>query len=192
MSDAGECARCHARLHPLAAFCRHCGLIVPRKSQIVMPEGLLRIARRHRSLMGVSGIFLVVHLLFVLAAVSGLFSIEVTAIAWCMLVVVLVLCMLSLSDALRLGVSASVLLVFLGLIPLVNLAVVLWLCRRAIVELHVAGVRVGFLGTKGDDVEVIEYEHRCRSCGYDLRGLTSLRCPECGLGFAPPVMTGIN
>src|SRR5918993_998115 len=26
---------------------------------------------------------------------------------------------------------------------------------------------------------------RCASCGYDLRGLEQLRCPECGLAFDP-------
>lgn len=28
-------------------------------------------------------------------------------------------------------------------------------------------------------------EMRCRSCGYDLRGLEEHRCPECGRGFDP-------
>ena len=28
-------------------------------------------------------------------------------------------------------------------------------------------------------------EMRCRTCGYDLRGLEEHRCPECGRGFDP-------
>jgi hypothetical protein len=33
---------------------------------------------------------------------------------------------------------------------------------------------------------------RCTSCGYDLRGLEQLRCPECGLAFDPNYLPPVN
>src|SRR5688500_7093799 len=44
-------------------------------------------------------------------------------------------------------------------------------------------------GDRGDDggrtPDAAAPPRRCAACGYDLRGLEQLRCPECGLVFDP-------
>jgi OPA family glycerol-3-phosphate transporter-like MFS transporter len=38
--------------------------------------------------------------------------------------------------------------------------------------------------------EYLDSRRTCRDCGYDLRGLPGVRCPECGLEFAPAHRAG--
>ena len=193
MSDTGECTRCHARLLTLAAFCNRCGLVVERKSELAVPDDLRRIADRHRYLMRVFVVHVCTTALMALqlpnpdpyVALGG-------GVLFVITLILVMLSVLSMSDALHYGATVSVLLTTLCLIPILNLIIVLWLSQRATHELRVAGIRVRFLGARKGDVDLIVFVHRCRSCGYDLRGLTSLKCPECGMGFAAPAMTGIG
>lgn len=188
MSESGECLRCNVRLPALAAFCHRCGFVVERKPQVSVPNELRTLADRHRRLMRAFIAFFAAQILVALqlaqfvpaaAIVAGMF--------WFILVIVLMASVLSLATALHFGVLASLLLTIFSLVPIVNLLIALWLARRAAAELRLAGIRVGFFGAEKSALDVIAYEHRCRSCGYDLRGLTSLKCPECGAAFAAPL-----
>lgn len=188
MSDAGECVRCHARLPALAAFCNRCGITIERKSQVAVPNDLRTLADRHRQLVRVFLFFLLEQLLLVILRYFPVPEVAVVAaVMWVVLVVALMVSALSLAGALHFGVLISVLLTILCLVPLVNLFVVSWLARRAATELRLSGIRVGFFGAEKNALDIIAYEHRCRSCGYDLRGLTSLKCPECGVAFSAPL-----
>ena len=193
MSDAGECVRCNARLHTLAAFCSRCGLVVQRKPQLRVPDELRRLADRHRSLMRVFVAFIFVQLTYTVEVGSLTPLLQEIVSVFCLIFIVLTMVsVLSLTDALHRGVTFSVLLTVLCLVPILNLLIVMWLSWRARQELRNAGIRAGFFGARRRNVDFIAYEHRCRLCGYDLRGLTSLKCPECGTGFAAPMVTAIG
>lgn len=188
MSDAGECVRCNARLPMLAAFCKRCGFLVERKSETLVPIELRRIADRHRTLMRVFALFVLAQLMFAieLGPVTAILY-PIIAVICLILLVLLMVSVLSLTDALHFGAGFSVILTTFCLVPFVNLLIVIWLSRRATLDLRIAGIRVGFFGAKKHDVNLIAYVHRCRACGYDLRGLTSLKCPECGVAFSAPL-----
>jgi hypothetical protein len=47
----------------------------------------------------------------------------------------------------------------------------------------------GVAMTTADDAAAVR---RCTACGYDLRGLVELRCPECGLAFDPDFLPIAN
>lgn len=82
----------------------------------------------------------------------------------------------------RLDVSDGTILLyaFLMLVPVLNL--VLWFeaNARATAALKRAGLRVGLLGARDEDVLSIIDPYRCNGCGYNLFGNVSGRCPECG------------
>jgi predicted RNA-binding Zn-ribbon protein involved in translation (DUF1610 family) len=185
MSQSGECTRCHAPLHALAAYCGRCGMVVARKPQAQVPDDLRRLADQHRSLVRVFAVFFIVEMLFGvgLGPITPIFQ-TVLAVVWFILLVPMLSSVLTLSDAVRHGVVFSAILTFLIVVPFLNVLIVLWLSWRARQELRAAGIQAGFLGGRSLDFETAVYLHHCRSCGYDLRGLTSLKCPECGLAFA--------
>jgi len=187
MSAADECTRCQAPLQILAAFCGKCGQIVDRTAQMVVPEALRRVADRHRGLMRAFLFYAAVSLaVFALAQFNFTFG-EVFIGVYIVGLVLVMVCVISLASALDVGVVASVFLALLCLFPPAGLIVILLLSKRAAMELRDAGIPVGFLGARKADVEVIATVNRCRTCGYDLRGLTSPRCPECGVAFTPTV-----
>jgi hypothetical protein len=64
--------------------------------------------------------------------------------------------------------------------PAVNLLVLLYVNRRVIQALRRAGLRVGFMGVKDEDVVRRLSPYLCLTCGYDLTGNVSGICPECG------------
>jgi rRNA maturation endonuclease Nob1 len=51
-----------------------------------------------------------------------------------------------------------------------------------------AGLRVGFMGVRPDEIERVLNANLCRGCGYNLTGNISGICPECG---RPAVGMGI-
>lgn len=188
MSESGECLRCNARLPALAAFCNRCGFIVERKPHITVPHDLRTLADRHRFLMRVALLLLLEQFLLILQTQFPMPEVAIVAgVIWVILVIVLMASVLSLATALHFGVLVALSLTILSLVPILNLLIVIWLARRATTEMRLAGIRVGFFGAEKSALDVIAYEHRCRSCGYDLRGLTSLKCPECGVAFAAPL-----
>jgi hypothetical protein len=64
--------------------------------------------------------------------------------------------------------------------PCFNLLVLLLVNSQATRTLRRAGLRVGFMGVKDQDVVRLLSPNLCRQCAYDLTGNVSGRCPECG------------
>jgi hypothetical protein len=79
--------------------------------------------------------------------------------------------------------SLTLLTILCGLLmlaPCVNLLVLLPANQSATHALRRAGIRVGLMGTDGEEVErIIDPELRT-GYGYNLTGNVSGRCPECG------------
>ncbi|MEW6252552.1 MAG: hypothetical protein AB1716_18090 [Planctomycetota bacterium] len=68
-----------------------------------------------------------------------------------------------------------------------NLLVLLVISQQTTGALRAAGLRVGFMGVKDEDLLRVLDVWRCHGCGYSLVGNVSGVCPECGrpTGWAP-------
>jgi hypothetical protein len=77
------------------------------------------------------------------------------------------------------GIVIAVMVGILGMIPVVNLLVMLMYSHRATRILRRNGVHVGLLGV-GKDEWTKMVGGSCLACGYDVRGLPASVCPECG------------
>ncbi len=95
------------------------------------------------------------------------------ALAACMYLVLLM-------TALRYNPFIIVLFSFLTVVPCANLLTLLAINGRATRVLRDAGLSVGFMGVRDEDVVRKLDPRLCGNCGYDLTGNTSGRCPECG------------
>lgn len=62
----------------------------------------------------------------------------------------------------------------------------LFLINQSVVRtLRKAGLRVGFMGVKDEEVDRALDPSLCRGCGYNLTGNVSGFCPECGIPVPP-------
>lgn len=84
----------------------------------------------------------------------------------------------------RLGAVLTTLIVFGSIIPAISMLIPFALQLRCLRLYRALGINVGF-GYQ-PDARAIEAAGAgyCRHCGYDLRGIASERCPECGVMFA--------
>ncbi|MCG3137771.1 MAG: hypothetical protein HJJLKODD_01621 [Phycisphaerae bacterium] len=71
--------------------------------------------------------------------------------------------------------------IIMMLAPCANLLVLLVINSRATGALQRAGLKVGFMGVRDEDVVRLLSANRCHGCGYLLIGNVSNVCPECGL-----------
>jgi hypothetical protein len=62
---------------------------------------------------------------------------------------------------------------------LIGLIFLCWSNFRATVTLRDAGCKVGILGMSNENIRNL-VDGACRVCGYDLRGIPTAQCPECG------------
>ena len=69
---------------------------------------------------------------------------------------------------------------FLMLAPCVNLLVLVFVNMSVTSTLRKAGLHVGFMGVKDEEVVRLTSPHLCSFCGYNLTGNVSGFCPECG------------
>jgi len=93
--------------------------------------------------------------------------------------------------ALRTNVMLLIALTVLMILPLVNLLVLLAENGRATKTLRKAGLRVGLMGVKDEEVVRLLGANRCRKCSYDLTGNLTGVCPECGVPIAAPMARGL-
>lgn len=84
---------------------------------------------------------------------------------------------------LNVAMGRNIVMVVIGsllmVVPLIGLLLLALTSSRATELLKKHGVKVGLLGASASEIERL-VEGACDSCGYDVRGLSSVRCPECG------------
>lgn len=73
----------------------------------------------------------------------------------------------------------------LMLAPCANLLLLLLVNMSVTRTLRRAGLPVGFMGVRDEDVERVLNPMLCKGCSYDLTGNISGRCPECGRLIEP-------
>ncbi len=121
------------------------------------------------------------------AAIRGI-AVDLVAIAAFMVLMVFyiatIVMVIDASVALGMHPFMVTLLGFSALLPYLNLIVLLAVNSRATKVLKQAGIRVGFLGARREDVERVANSSLCSRCGYNLFGNMSGRCPECGREIA--------
>ncbi len=94
-----------------------------------------------------------------------------------LLVVVGVVQMLA---ALRTHILVRIIYIVFLIAPCINILTLLVANRQATRALKKAGLHVGFMGVKDEEITRLLGPYRCRRCGYSLIGNMSGRCPECG------------
>ena len=65
--------------------------------------------------------------------------------------------------------------------PCGNFLLLILINQSVIRTLRRAGLHVGFMGVKDEEVERVLDPALCRGCGYNLTGNVSGVCPECGI-----------
>jgi hypothetical protein len=105
-------------------------------------------------------------------------------IMYVFVVTIMLISTLQLMRALRMTKVAIVVCAFLLLTYYAGLPLMLGINMMASVALRGAGLKVGFLGVKDEDVVRLLSPNLCRQCAYDLTGNVSGRCPECGAAIS--------
>lgn len=95
-------------------------------------------------------------------------------------------------SALRIHLAWRIILVPLLLVPLVGLLCLLLVNRRATKVLQLAGLHVGFMGVREEDVIRKFSQFLCTTCGYDLTGNVSGFCSECGTAIPPEKLRPVS
>lgn len=103
------------------------------------------------------------------------------------LIVVVTICLLTsryiaiLSRSMTFGISSNrVVITILGLMPLVQIGVGLFVLNGLKQEWKRLGLHFGLFGPSDAALDRVAESHGCYRCGYDIRGLESGTCPECG------------
>lgn len=156
-----------------------------------------KLARRHRWLTWVILLMILIYILeFIVLASSGVFGasidvyvVVVGTVVHVLLLVAVVLVLVAEGNPIVNTIIFSVLM----LAPCANILMAVLVRGSAGRKLREAGLSVGLMGIKPEDVERILNRELCRRCGYNLRGNVSGICPECGSQIdssvqpAPPV-----
>jgi len=111
---------------------------------------------------------------------NGLVIVAWIILIWAMRITIIVGVVLLMS-ALGRHIVWRVLYCLFCLVPLINLILLLLINNHANKVLKKAGVRVGLMGARDEDVRRIVESEVCSTCGYDLTGNVSGVCPECGV-----------
>lgn len=184
------CPTCkHSSLDPrtIEAPCPVCGFhdTGDRHWEIESAGGndMRRIAQRQRWLLWIT-LSCVASYILMIAALSqsgaNMVFVMVAGAVWLGSLLAVVLATIWMSAALPYRAGLIVLFILTCWMPLINLLVLLYINNRASHALRRAGLRVGFMGVKDDDVVRRLSPYLCLTCGYDLTGNVSGICPECG------------
>jgi hypothetical protein len=111
------------------------------------------------------------------------FALVVALLYWALLISVLV-SVLRLLAALGVHVIWRIFCGVLLIAPCINLLLLLVINGRATRALKDAGLRVGLMGVRDDELLRKLSVHLCRQCGYDLTGNVTGVCPECGTAIS--------
>lgn len=166
------------------AVCAACGFdlstATPLPGWVVKGIDLRAVARRQRLLLWFVLAALVVQ--FLPAALRGLHPLTlIPALVFVFGVqVTIVVGVVQMLAALRTHIVVRILYIVLLFAPCVNLLMLLVANQQATRAMRKAGLRVGFMGVKDEQVVRLLGLYRCRKCSYSLIGNTSGVCPECG------------
>lgn len=131
---------------------------------------LNRLARQQRTITGILLLLLAGHILLGLFVPLGV-----------LIHVIMLVFVLRMLRTMHIGTALTVSACTGMLIPIVNVVVLLVVNQAACSVLRQAGLRVGPLGVRQEDLSRIgEITGRCTHCWYDLTGNVSGYCPECG------------
>ena len=170
------------------AVCPHCGGSLAPPPQTYDPRrgvDLRAVGKRQRSLLW----FILALLAFQLSLFTSAlgfppaFELVVALLYWALLISILV-SVLRLLAALGVHVIWRIFCALLLIAPCINLLVLLVINGRATRALKDAGLRVGLMGVRDDELLKKLSVHLCRQCGYDLTGNVSGVCPECGTAIS--------
>lgn len=138
---------------------------VARRQRLLLWE-ILAALLLNLGLLGLGGMPLWFNLLV------GLFAVVVQ--------IAVVVTVVSLLAALRVHIVWRIVYILLLFAPCISLLMLLSANARATRALKNAGLKVGLMGVRDEEVERILGPYRCRKCGYSLIGNLSGVCPECG------------
>lgn len=143
---------------------------------------LRRVARQQRRLLWYVLAILVFQVLLYSSAAGPLppwFNLFLLPVMLALNILIIV-GVLQLLAALRRSVIVRILYAVVLFAPCFNLLMLAAANVQATRALRQAGLRVGFMGVKDDDLVRVLDQYRCHTCGYSLIGNTSGICPECG------------
>ncbi len=204
MPDVRFCHSCGSPLRPDELAAARCSACQADLSPLLLlrnqPPGvdLRKLARAQRHLLYCIGLMLLVEAAgawFRLApgplAVLNPFAGMVACSGLLLNLVALVLA-IQLMAACGMGLLVRIVLIVLLFAPCINLLVLLGINHRATKLLRTAGVRVGLLGARDEDVVRHISSLHCRNCGYLLVGNVSGICPECGTPITRVASHGLD
>jgi hypothetical protein len=168
-----------------AGCCPFCGKALPvRPPFVVRGVNIRLVAKRQRVLLWLILALLVMQFVPFIALQSGPIGAVVGVLLPILSLVALVFVVIGvvmMLVALQRHVVVIVLYAILMIAPCINLLVLLIVNSSATRAMRAAGLRVGFMGVKDEDIVRLLSPNLCRQCAYDLTGNVSGRCPECGL-----------
>lgn len=162
-------------------FCPTCGVNLhgpPIEGWVIRGIDMRTVARRQRTVLWLVLGILLGEFIMPLAGISPILALIAVATYLGALVFTLVM-LVQLMAALRFSLVSRIFGIIGLFIPCINLLLLLVINNRAVTELRMAGLRVGFMGVKDEDVVNLLSRFTCRGCGYSLVGNVSGRCPEC-------------
>lgn len=185
----GVCPICRTEMAAGTAVCMACGFNAiegaPLPGWVRQGVDLRTVARRQRLLLWfVLGLLALQFAPFMIRS-SSLLDV-VTTLALLVMTISVLVAVVTLTIALRRHVIVTVLYAVLMLAPCINLIILLVINQQATAVLRKAGLRVGLMGVKDEQVVRLLGLYVCRKCSYSLIGNVSGVCPECGT----PVGTG--
>jgi predicted RNA-binding Zn-ribbon protein involved in translation (DUF1610 family) len=167
------------------SICPFCGGSLAPPPRAFDPHtgvNLLVVAKRQRLLIWYVLALLIIQILPAFTTnlpSSPLLDVGIVLFVWGMLILI-VIGVVRLHRAMGTSVLMCVIGALMMLIPIVSLIFLLIANRRATRLLRNAGLKVGLMGVQDKDALRRLSLHLCRTCGYDLTGNVSGRCPECG------------
>lgn len=183
-----RCASCNGMVDAACAggFCPTCGApqSAMRAATVVQGIDLRQLARRQRwmiwSVLASMVSAILPFLTEVVAPGELILGMLLQTVLGLACTVVMIMGLVGVMASLGRHLVLRIFVCFLMFVPLISLLVLLRYNRKATRLLRDAGLKVGLMGASDEQILRVLSLNRCHSCGYDLTGNVSGRCPECG------------